>query len=176
MGGRSLALALPLVAPVAAAPPEKTATNFLTGGGQITNGDYMVSFAGNSRYMEDNPVGQWETNFHNVSADDLDGASFHSTSITDLAFYMNNVLAPTPADANVVHLVAEGRLNGEEGYTLNVWLADRGEPGKMIDAIWMALSYGATELYRTLPDFPDDAPGPATLLTHGNFQIHVIFK
>ena len=115
-------------------------------------------------------VGQWETNFHNVGVDSLDGARFHSTSITLLEFYHDSV--PTlPADANVVHFIAEGRLNGVDGYTLDVWLDDRGEPGKMIDAIYMALSGGA-ESYNTLTDFDDDAPGPATLLTHGNLQIH----
>ena len=149
---------------------------YLTGGGQITTGNgkngCKISFGGNVRYTEDSGfVGQWETNFHNVSGDSLDDARFHSTSITLLEFYHDSV--PTlPADANVVHFKAEGMLNGEDGYTLNVWLADRGEPGKMIDAIWMQLLYGATtELYRTLPDFPEDAPG-ATLLTHGNLQIH----
>lgn len=149
---------------------------YLTGGAQITTGkgknDYKVSFGVNVRYMKDlGLVGQWETNFHNASVDSLDGTRFHSTSITLLEFYHDDVPMP-PAHANVVHFIAEGRLNGEDGYILNVWLADRGEPGKMIDAIWMALSYGGAELYRTLPDFPGDAPAPATLLTHGNLQIH----
>jgi hypothetical protein len=148
----------------------------LTGGGQITTGngksEYKVSFAGNVGLMEDESlVGHWQTHFHNVSVNSLDKAKFQSTSITLLAFYYDSTPLPSPAGANVVHFVAEGRLNGEDGYSLDVWLADRGEPGKMIDAIWMELWYGGAVQYCTLPDFPSDAPGPATLLTHGNFQI-----
>ena len=120
-------------------PNNRNVEGFLTGGGQITAGDYKVSFAGN---VGSSLVGHWQTNFHNVSEDSLDGARFHSTSVILLAYYYDSTPMPSPADANVVHIIAEGMLNGEDGYTLNVWLADPGEPGKMIDAIWMQLSDG----------------------------------
>lgn len=174
----SLALVLPIAVPEAAADGK----NFVTGGGQITTDKqigYKISFAGYVGYMEDPSLveGVWQTNFHNVSKGFLVGARFHSTSIILLEFYQDNDwVPPDDPNANVAHFIAEGRLNGEDGYTLNVWLADRGEPGRMTDAIWMALWHEGAVLYRTLPDFPGDAPGPATLLTHGNFQIHTGLK
>ena len=149
---------------------------YLTGGGQITTGkgknEHKVSFAGKVGYMEDlGLVGQWETNFHNVSVDSLDGARFHSTSITLLQFYKDDLGGPNPppANFNFAHFTTEGMLNGEDGYTLDVWLSDRGEPGKS-DAIYLGLWYGGGLLYNTLTDFPIYMD--AAQLTAGNFQIH----
>lgn len=143
-------------------PNDRNVEGFLTGGGQITAGDYKVSFAGN---VGASLVGHWQTNFHNVSEDSLDGARFHSTSIIFLEFISDDV----------AHIEAQGMLNGEDGYSLNIWLADRGEPGTMIDSISIQLWDGEVDKgemkYHTLEDdFPNNGQG-ATLI-HGNFQIH----
>ena len=182
---RMLAIGLAAIMLLALVPSVAVAANggsegSLTGGGQITTGngksEYKVSFAGNVGLMEDESlVGHWQTHFHNVSEDSLDKAKFQSTSITLLAFYYDSTPVSSPADANVVHFIAEGRLNGEDGYSLNIWLADRGEPGTMIDSISIQLWYGEVytgvlQCHTLTDDFPDDGQG-ATLI-HGNFQIH----
>lgn len=135
-------------------------------------------------------VGQWQTDFHNVSVDMLDGATFHSTSIADLAFFHDGGESPTPspANANTAWFVAQGRLNlkgedsSESGWTLFVGLADRGEPGKN-DSIQLSLVNPASvNAYVTTFDFPSDAsigiPGPTVTkrLASGNLQIHSVVK
>ena len=177
---RKLAIGLAVIMLLALVPSVAVAGNggpegSLTGGGQITNNGYKLSFAGNVGLMEDESlVGHWQTHFHNVSVDSLDKTKFRSTSITLLNFwYCDEFIKtqlPSAVGANVVHFIAEGRLNGEDGYSLDVWLADRGEPGTMVDSIWMALWYGGEELYLTMTDFPDD--GQDATLIRGNFQIH----
>jgi len=107
----SLALVLPIAVPEAAADGE----NFVTGGGQITDGKqigYKVSFAGYVGYMEDSSLveGEWQTNFHNVSEVFLVGARFHSTSIISLEFYQDNDwVPPDDANANVAQLHSRGQ-------------------------------------------------------------------
>ena len=179
---------------------------FLTGGGQIDTGnkptDNKVSFAGNLGYMADfSLVGQYQMNLHNVtglgpapgSANWLDGATFHSTSISELKFFKDGDPGPNPppANANVAYFIIEGRLNlkgaagPESGYTLYAYVADRGEPGKAgkgSDSINFALWQGATLIYSSTWDFPansqvDTIPGPGgvtvtRILSSGNLQIH----
>jgi hypothetical protein len=162
---------------------------FLTGGGQIDDGRgrnaKSISFGGNVGFLADfSLVGQWETNFHNVSVDSLDKARFHSTAITSLQFFNDGGAGPNPppANANVALFTATGRLNGEDGWTLNVCLADRGEPGRQNDSIRVRLiNPGGVVMYdsRGSTDFVSEDPGgqggvcdSRHKLDAGNLQIH----
>jgi len=162
---------------------------FLTGGGQIDTGKgknaFNISFGGNVGFLADfSLVGQWQTNFHNVSVDSLDKARFHSTAITALQFFDDGGPGPNPppANANVGLFTATGRLNGEDGWTLDVCLADRGEPGRQNDSIRVALTNpGGVLVYdsRGSTDFASEDPGgqggvcdSRHKLDAGNFQIH----
>lgn len=140
-----------------------------------------ISFGGNVGFLADfSLVGQWQTVFHNIGVDALDGARFHSTSITALQFFNDGGAGPNPppANANVGSFTATGRLNNVDGYTLVVCLADRGEPGKN-DSIRLRLFDPANALiYDSVSDFPSQdntltgACANRTKLSGGNFQIH----
>lgn len=161
---------------------------FLTGGGQIVNGkgktsSEQISFGGNVGFLEDGSlVGHWETNFQNVHDVKLTGSTsnFHSTEIVALQFANDGGAGPNPppANANIGAFLATGRLGQEDGWSLLVCLADRGEPGKH-DSIRLKLfTPGGVLLYDSLSDYAseDDTLGGVCedrhKLDHGNFQIH----
>jgi len=170
---------------------------FVTGGGNINNGHgkdvAKITFGGNVGFdLAGDPVGQWNVNFHNVKNNDLDKGHFHSTAINWLEF-MNVSDCPSPdppvADYNRANFEATGRFNGEDGWVMEVRLADHGEGKKgraELDSIrillwdddgdiqydsYDGLSGGATD---RPGDFPDEAEcaGVRTELDGGNFQIH----
>jgi len=110
---------------------------FLTGGGQIitTKGKngLKISSSGNVGFLADfSLVGHWNVVFHNVGVDAFDGGHFSSTAITFLQFHDDGGAGPNPppANANVGAFAATGKFNGEDGWSIQVCLADRGEPGK----------------------------------------------
>ena len=163
---------------------------FLTGGGQIDNGRgknkaEWLNASGNVGFLADfSLVGQWNVVFHDVTnaTVNIDKAHFHSTAITALQFFHDGGAGPNPppANANVGRFTATGRLNGVDGYTLEVCLADRGEPGsKATDSIRLRLTDpGGVIIYDSLSDF---ASQDNTLtgvcewrhkLDTGNYQIH----
>lgn len=161
---------------------------FLTGGGQIVNGkgktsSEQISFGGNVGFLEDGSlVGHWETNFQNVHDVKLTGSTsnFHSTEIVALQFANDGGAGPNPppANANIGGFLATGRLGQQDGWSLLVCLADRGEPGKH-DSIRLKLfTPGGVLLYDSLSDYAseDDTLGGVCedrhKLDHGNFQIH----
>jgi hypothetical protein len=164
---------------------------YLTGGGQIVAGEgkrknrNVVSFSGNLGYAGDlEATGQYQFHFHNVSLDDLDGAIFHSTAITNLQFFQDSGegAAPPLAYSNVAYYVIEGRLKMkgsqfEAGYTLHAYVTDRGEPGEN-DAIHFVLLRGSDVIYSSTWDFPHNAfiDNPMLLemelLAAGNLQVH----
>ncbi len=168
---------------------------FLTGGGQIVDGDGkrkeqdVVSFAGNLGYTADGTlVGQYQFHFHNVLGDALDGAIFHSTDVVDLVFFQDagDGPAPPPAEANVAYFIIDGRLKMKDGqfvdgYTIYAYVADRGEPGAN-DSINFALWNGAILIYSSTWDFPHLSSVFTTGLTvteflaDGNLQIHAGLK
>jgi len=172
--------------PVAEHKVIKVPEGFLTGGGQIDNGKgenaEKISFGGNVGFLADfSLVGQWQTNFHNVAGIDLDGARFHSTAITSLQFFRDGGAGPNPppANANVGSFSATGRLNGVDGYTLHVCLADRGEPGRNNDSIRLRLvSPGGALVYDSRSEFAsqDNTLAGVCVARHkldaGNLQIH----
>ena len=120
---------------------------FLTGGGHIDNGNgpkaERISWGGNVGYLADfSIVGNWNVQFHNVLGTALDKGHFKSDSFSVLQF--GNVCGPAanppPANANSGYFKALGTFNGVAGYTLEVWFADFGEPGKDSDAIRFRLT------------------------------------
>jgi hypothetical protein len=85
---------------------------------------------------------------------------------------------PPPANANFAHFVFEGSYDGVDGYTLEVWASDHGEPGSL-DSISMTLRDPASAIvYETGTDFADDDNIDACVdvvahqLDNGNLQIH----
>jgi hypothetical protein len=168
----------------------KVPEGFLTGGGQIDNGRgknkaERLNASGNVGFLADfSLVGQWNVVFHDVtnSSVDLDKAHFHSTAITALQFFHDGGAGPNPppANANAAYFAATGRLGQDPGWTLEVCLADRGEPGsKGTDSLRLRLTNpGGVVVYDSLSDF---APEDNTLtgicanrhkLDTGNYQIH----
>ena len=107
----------------------------VTGGGSIveTSNAAHITFGGNVRFNSDGTiVGQWQVNFHNVNNDTIDGGSFHSTSFSLLNWdqYKGHPTA---------QFTATGRFNGQDGWSMNVRLADFGEPGRGNDSIRIIL-------------------------------------
>jgi hypothetical protein len=156
---------------------------FLTGGGQIDTGKGQgvkrISWGGNVGFLADASLtGEWNTNFHNVGVDSLDGSHFHAHDITSLQFTNDGGPGPSPppANANVAMFVASGALNGTSGYQLRVCIADRGEPGKGNDTIRLQLFDPSLALvYDSLSDFADEDAYSACdghKLDGGNAQIH----
>lgn len=159
---------------------------FLTGGGQITTGNgknaLKVGQSGNVGFLEDfSLVGNWNVQLHNVGGTELDGGHFHSTEITSLQFHQDGGAGPNPppANANVGAFTADGKFNNVEGYSIEVCLADRGEPGKD-DSIRIRLFDPADVLIYDSAggDFAseDDTIGEFCADRHkldqGNYQIH----
>lgn len=139
--------------------------NFVTGGGNITNGEKgrsrntLLTFGGNAGYMADGTVdGSWSFNFHDA------GIRFHTTEITGLQF-ADTGLDPEPpaADADTVTVTADARANQgagwEHGCQVEFTLQDGGEPQE--DAV---VAFSATCPSGFSADFGD--------LTGGNIQIH----
>lgn len=150
----TLALALVLVALLAGSVSAKNENSGLvnggvTGGGSIieTSNAANITFGGNVRYDSNGAVvGQWQVNFHNVNKDTLDGGHFHATSFSELNFnYCDK------HDVWRASFIATGRFNGEEDWSMNVRLADFGNPGVGNDSIRIILCN---------PDNPYPSPKP----------------
>lgn len=158
---------------------------YVTGGGQIIAGPsknpLKVGFAGNVGSLVDfTLVGHWETQFHNVSVNNLDKARFSSTAITSLIFSNRCGTQPAPPDApyNWAEWTATGRLNGVDGWTVDVRASDFGEPGRGTDSFRVLLYDPSSVLkYDSLTDFPANDPcagidSARRLLDSGNLQFH----
>jgi len=177
---------------------------WITGGGKIVTTvegkkkkeQLKVSFAGNVGRLNDGSlVGQWNMNLHNVdngypgNVNWLDKAHFHTTSILSLDFYDARDLAdpdvpilpdPPPAGVNLAFFVAEGKLNGEEGWKIRFTAMDAGEPGvddRIAFSLWNPA--GGMVYYQADDGFPSSwvifVPGLGTQVTTrtaGNLQIH----
>ncbi len=158
---------------------------YVTGGGQINTGTaksaLKVSFAGNVGSLVDMAlVGHWETQLHHVSLNTLDGARFSSTEITSLVFSNRCGSEPAPPDApyNWARWTAVGRVNGEDGWTIDVRGSDFGEPGRGVDSIRFILTNpSSTVVYDSMSDFAPNDPcsgvdSARRLLDAGNLQFH----
>jgi hypothetical protein len=173
-------------------------TSKIIGGGNINSGKgknaFKITFAGNVGLVDNygDPVGQWQANFHNVSAVTIDGAPdtdidkwhFHTTAITHLSFVdysgpPENIPDPDPpaADYNYVKFEATGKFNGEDGWKLRVNATDAGE-GKDADdeiriRLWEpGLSMSADPTYDSFDDFGSEGYHSRADLDGGNIQIH----
>ncbi len=163
----------------------KVPEGFLTGGGQINNGKgktaEKITFSGNVGFLADfSLVGHWNVVLHNVAGTANDGGHFSGDTPTALQFAVvcGPTSSPPPANANIAHFMFNGKYNGIDGYTLEVWAADHGEPGTL-DSIRMTLRDPASAVvYQTDTDFADnDNIGSCTdvaahRLDSGNLQIH----
>jgi hypothetical protein len=165
----------------------KVPEGFLTGGGQINNGKgkttEKISFAGNVGFLADfSLVGNWNVVFHNVAGTANDGGHFKGTDPTALQFAVvcGPASNPPPANANFSQFKFDGSYNGVDGYTLEVWASDHGEPGNL-DSISMTLRDPVSAVvYTTATDFADNDNLPtctvgdvvAHQLDTGNLQIH----
>ncbi len=165
----------------------KVPEGFLTGGGQINNGKgktpAKISFGGNVGFLADfSLVGHWNVVFHNVAGTANDGGHFNGNDPTALQFAVvcGPAANPPPANANFSHFMFNGSYNGVDGYTLEVWASDHGEPGRL-DSISMTLrDHTSAIVYTTATDFTDNDNLPtcpvgdviAHQLDNGNLQIH----
>jgi PKD repeat protein len=173
---------------------------YVTGGGQITQvvepdvkkpEVYKISFGGwLYRVDGDDPLCEWEVNFHNVSVDAYDKAKFHGNVCT-----MPGSFNPGDSDG-VTNFAVYGTLDGVPGYTLVIRMEDNTEPGNMDTirfelffdpgmSITPANSLGTPALYDTSDRNPANHPGgdftsgsdnngtARTLLDNGNLQIYL---
>jgi len=166
----------------------------ITGGGNITagrgRGSAKITFGGNVGIAGDEGlVGQYQINFHNVSDDevgniDVAKGHFHSTDITFLDFKWL-ILCPQPdppddAFFNWAEFKADGRFNGEPGWSIHVRVTDYGEGKKAKpDTIRIKLYKGSILEYDSNQDFPYDwvcltSEWRMHELDGGNIQIHKI--
>ena len=145
---------------------------YVSGSGQITNGFRALSAGGKVSYQFNSNsaiatgiVGDWSVQFTNVtSSPSLNGAVFNATSFTNLKFCTDE----GSTAFNAATFTAEGTLNGVSGYSIQVQIIDRGEPGTN-DSLQLRLSQGPTVLYASKAA---DFPIPQNKLSSGNYQIH----
>lgn len=155
---------LPTTSVLASNPGYGSYTRFVIGSGLIEEGEgdntAIVRFNGHVVWHRDGYSdgnfwdytieGNWRVKFQNVNNDTIDGAEFTSTSITSLRFYPRNA----------VILTATGRLNGQDGWNIDVRVQDNGEPGKGKDSIRIMLWQGV---------LPPSPANPATYDTYDNY-------
>ena len=131
----SMTVLLPSVSVAADSSPGSY--GYVEGGGLIDTGKgtdaAKITFGGNViDYGNGEIVGQWQVNFHDVNKVELDKGIFHTTSFSEVTWnYLNG--DPT------VGFTATGRLNGEDGWFINVRICDHGEPGVGNDTIRIIL-------------------------------------
>ena len=178
----AVSLAVPFAVSANAVPPVE---GKVTGGGLIETGKgkdaAKITFGGNVNNLGGELSGHWSIIFHNVNEPDAIG-HFQSTEITSLIFYVwaDCPNADPPAsDCNWAMFEANGKFNGEDGWSIEVSLDDFGEPGRQTDAIRIILYDHYGFVYDTsesfLGDFDDEgcSSGDARmhLLDGGNLQI-----
>jgi len=139
--------------------------NYVTGGGNITNGEKgkdranILTFGGNAGYMADGSlVGHWNWTLHE------DGVKIQTTQITALQFRDDGFdPAPPEADADTAIVVATARVDSgdgwEDGCIVVAGFQDRGEPQEDVTAI-IDLTCPSGVYYDPL------------FLNGGNIQIH----
>jgi hypothetical protein len=164
----------------------------VSGGGQIRNDGWKVSFAGqlrglathtpnerpSDRWDGSSPKGQWVVQFHNVSFPEISGGTFKSTSIESVVFFRPSVPVPNCVAATTV--TALGRFNGEPGWTMALRAADVGQEASSeeLDRVRITLSYPGGPDYDT--EFSGDFPleggciGPhKTRVDAGNVKVRI---
>jgi len=157
----------------------------VTGGGQIREGKYKISFGISLRVVDGELVFHNTTiQFHNVSVDELDGGKFKGKELTRVSFYENRP-SSVPYDNEgcyqVVRYDVTGKFNGEDGYKVIVRLEDAGEPGRKDNIRIELYAPDGLLLYDTTDkvaggskDFPGESNNEGTarhLLDKGNFQV-----
>lgn len=132
----------------------RPSTCFVTGGGVLTNDDSFGGNAHNQRLV--GTIGSWE---HITAAGDV-----LECRVTDLDCYANGGGgAGVPQSVtNLATLEADCTLNGEAGYTLGLFVADRGEPNTRDEYSVSVVAPDGSIAYDSID----------TLLAHGNLQIH----
>ena len=164
----------------------------VSGGGQIRDDGWKVSFAGQARGLAThapsprldnrweglNPKGQWVVQFHNVSFPEISGGTFKSTSIESVVFARRAVPEPNCVAATVV--TALGRFNGEPGWTMVFRATDVGQRARSeeLDKVRIGLSYPGGPDYdsEVSTDFPLEGSclGPhKTGVDAGNVKVRI---
>ncbi|MEN8251813.1 MAG: hypothetical protein ABFS32_23030 [Bacteroidota bacterium] len=127
----TLALALTFVAFVNV---QADAIPGIAGGGQIVQAPEgakrpewsVISFGGWAQGPQVGPgTGEWQINYHNVSLSTLDKATFHSTDITDINYFVGN----SGTCNSALNMTMYGSLNGMPGYKVIFRAGDFGSPG-----------------------------------------------
>jgi len=129
------------------------------------------------------PIGDFHINFHNTSNDALDKGKFTATDIFAVAIHPGSYQDPNDEDTHLyARIDANGKFNGEDGWSIIVRLTDFGAPGKVkktnpdtaADAIRITLFEGAELVYNTAAldgDYPREQSW-RTLLDGGNVVIY----
>jgi len=81
------------------------------------------------------PIGDFHINFHNTSNDNLDKGKFTTTDIYAVAIHPGSYQDPDGKDTHLfARIEANGKFNGEDGWSIVVRFTDFGAPGKVKDA------------------------------------------
>jgi len=186
----------------------------ITGGGIITEGDgkdaIKITFAVNllikyyvngegqpvdeygnvvdngQLLFAESPKGNFHINFHNTGYnDDINKGKFTTTDINVVAIRPGSFQDPNDQNNHIfARIEADGKLNGENGWSILVRFSDFGAPGKvnrvnpdnLADAIRISLfDPSDVYVYGTSADFPWDQ-GRRTLLDGGNVTIYYQHK
>lgn len=109
----------------------------VSGGGQMLNEGWRVSFAGevagyaeftpstgSPRWTGDDLDGQWVVQFHNVSNPAVSGGTFKSTAVGETLFILP--AEPVPNCNAAAHFWLTGRFNSVPGWSVRVLITDVG--------------------------------------------------
>ena len=144
----------------------------VSGGGQILDGSFKVSFGGEAYAIADTSganvagVGSWTVQFHDVGEVGVSGTTFSGDEISDMNFF---------ADGSVANFVVTGTWDGVAGHSVIVRAEDRGEPGSNDNVRFTLRNPGGGVVYDTFPaDFPGESDNVGTARTsvdRGNLQV-----
>ena len=95
----------------------------VSGGGQILNDSYKISFGAYA--LDGDPNGELQIKFHNVSGDWLDKAKFHGEEIYQMTFFGSDSNTCNAA----VNMIVYGSLVGVSGYSVIFRVGDYDAPG-----------------------------------------------
>jgi len=161
-----------------------------TGGGVIRDGHgtdaHKVTFSVDMYAEEPGPAaGFLQINFHDIGDPyGLDKSRFTASEFSQ--FYVDSRDFEAPGDHYFIRIVAEGRLDGEDGWSVLVRFTDHGTPGlsrqhseDFRDTVRIMLfdpdPLHVEAVYDTALDYPRDESW-RTLLDGGNVTVNISFS
>jgi len=167
----------------------------MNGGGQILEGEFKISFAGNAQgyaehavlndrdwWVATDPKAQWVVQFHNVSQSQLTGRTFKSTYVENFQVRRNTQLGSSCEAYGILSVT--GRLDGEAGWNVQFRGMDAGQDARKdeFDTVRLVVQDpSGTQIYDSFDgsgqgDFPGESvcAGPRRQrLDKGNIKVSI---